>query len=392
MKEKNMSKNNIYRKLARWAKLSLVLAAAFAVMPLAALDLTQKINVTGINMTVKELFKQIEGQSGYTFAFNKSAFDTSRRVNVSVNGAEIGEVLNAILQDSGFSYIINNRHIIILPVKEDARQERTAKSGGQSPRAAAQQAQNHAPQPDRQYETTEVRPSVSAPEKFAAKADLPVVKAEEVYMEVVDNSVYMVIPGQQVVEMTGIEPKQYNHALPPASATNRIPNVPKSPRWALKTNLLADATTTMNLGIEVRISPKWTMEVMGYYNPWSWSNNRKFKSIIAQPEFRYWVCDPFAGHFIGVHAQWGHYNFGNLPVGGLKDRRYQGDLYGAGFSYGYSWYIGKRWALEATVGVGYNYLNYEKFDCAVCGTRFGWEDKHYVGITKLGLNLSFLIK
>ena len=29
--------------------------------------------------------------------------------------------------------------------------------------------------------------------------------------------------------------------------------------WALKTNLFYDATTTMNLGFETRVAPKWTI-------------------------------------------------------------------------------------------------------------------------------------
>lgn len=32
---------------------------------------------------------------------------------------------------------------------------------------------------------------------------------------------------------------------------------------AVKTNLLYDATTTMNLGVEFGLSPKWTLDVSG---------------------------------------------------------------------------------------------------------------------------------
>lgn len=53
----------------------------------------------------------------------------------------------------------------------------------------------------------------------------------------------------------------------------------------------------MNLGLEVRVSPKHTVELSGSCNPWSWNDNRKWKSIPVQPEFRYWICDPFVARY-----------------------------------------------------------------------------------------------
>lgn len=396
MKGKSMSDNKTYRRFGGLCRLSLAVVAALIVMPLAALDLSQKIDVAGTNITVKELFRQIEEQTGYTFAFNRSAFDTSKRIELPAGKIEIGDILNIVFRDSGFSYILNDKHIIILT----ARDEQSVATGStvRSPRAAVQPTYA-AVQPVRpaeqrtvpvQNESKTVSPPATqavAAEIPAAKIDLPVVRVDNAYMEIIDNSVYMVIPGRQVIQMPNFSSQHM-----PSPGSGKKPYVPQSPRLAIKTNLLFDAVATMNLGVELRVSPKNTIELTGYYNPWSWAGNRKWKTIMVQPEFRYWICDPFAGHFIGAHVQWAHYNFSGVPFGGMKNYRFQGDLYGAGFSYGYSWYIGKRWALEATVGAGYNYLEYEKFDCEVCGTRFGWQNNHYIGITKLGLNLSFLIK
>ena len=44
---------------------------------------------------------------------------------------------------------------------------------------------------------------------------------------------------------------------------------------ALKTNLLYDATSTINLGFEFGLSPKGTVDVSGNYNPWTFSKNKK---------------------------------------------------------------------------------------------------------------------
>ena len=81
---------------------------------------------------------------------------------------------------------------------------------------------------------------------------------------------------------------------------------------AIKSNLLYDVTATVNAGIEVGLAPKWTFDLSANYNGWTFSHERKWKHWLLQPEGRYWFCDRFAGHFVGVHALGGQYNIGNL--------------------------------------------------------------------------------
>jgi hypothetical protein len=56
-------------------------------------------------------------------------------------------------------------------------------------------------------------------------------------------------------------------------------------------------------------------------------------------------------------------------------------------SYGYRWNFNRRLGLEATVGVGYVYMDYDRFECGNCGANLGHGTKHYFGPTKVGLNL-----
>ena len=44
---------------------------------------------------------------------------------------------------------------------------------------------------------------------------------------------------------------------------------------AVKSNLLYDLSTTLNLGVEVKLSPKWSIDISGNYNPFSFSNDKK---------------------------------------------------------------------------------------------------------------------
>lgn len=180
-----------------------------------------------------------------------------------------------------------------------------------------------------------------------------------------------------------------------------IPNKLYSQHFGIKTNTMYWATTTTNLGFEFRTSRKWSIELVGGYNPWNLGNNGKMiKHWMVQSEARYWLCETFEGHFFGLHVQGGEFNINkiNLPkfVFGNKSNnyRFQGFFVGGGISYGYQWILNNKWLLEANIGIGYNYLTYEKFDSDDCGCSQGnfTPSPGYFGPTKLGLSFIYLIK
>lgn len=130
----------------------------------------------------------------------------------------------------------------------------------------------------------------------------------------------------------------------------------------LKTNLLYDAATTLSIGAEVGLGRKTSLDLSGGYNPWEFSSVKRMKLWMVQPEFRYWFCERFNKHFLGLHAHTGQYNFSGIGFSDhMKDYNYQGDFYGGGISYGYQWLLGNRWGLEATIGVGYIHFVYDKY-------------------------------
>jgi hypothetical protein len=169
---------------------------------------------------------------------------------------------------------------------------------------------------------------------------------------------------------------------------------------AVKTNVVYDATANINAGLEFGLAKRWTLDVSGNLNVWDMSNGRKWKHWLAQPELRYWLCDRFAGHFFALHLHGGQYNVGGLKNGikflgtdfsKLGDYRFQGWFAGAGLAYGYTWILGKHWNLEAELGFGYSYTNYDTFECAGCGKKVEeGKDHHYVGPTKAAINLVYL--
>ena len=176
---------------------------------------------------------------------------------------------------------------------------------------------------------------------------------------------------------------------------------------AVKTNLLYDATTTPNLGMEIGVGRKNTLQLVYGLNPWTFNSDshgdRKAKHWLLMPEYRWWTCTKFNGHFLGVHLMGGQYNASNLDfplpgaffsgenlVKGVKDSRYQGWYAGAGFTYGYQWILSKHWNIEAEIGVGYNHVWYDKYPCYECGTKLADGSTNYVGLTKLGLSFLYI--
>ena len=166
---------------------------------------------------------------------------------------------------------------------------------------------------------------------------------------------------------------------------------------AIKTNLLYWGTTSPNLQLEFGLSKKTTLELGAGFNLFEFSDNKKFKHVLVQPEYRYWFCERFNGHFLGVHAHGAQFNTGgfDIPVGRLdtfKDSRYQGYLYGGGISWGYQWVLSPRWNFEASIGGGYARIHYDKYPCATCGSKEADGKENYWGVTKGALSLIYFIK
>lgn len=165
----------------------------------------------------------------------------------------------------------------------------------------------------------------------------------------------------------------------------------------IKTNTAYWATTTPNLGLEIGLGKRSTFELAGGFNPFKFADSKRVKHWLIQPEFRYWTCERFNGHFFGLHGHGSQFNVGgwDIPVGRLdafKDRRYQGYLYGGGLSYGYQWVMSPRWNFELSLGAGYARIHYEEYPCQNCGTMLDEGDYDYFGVTKAAVSLIYFIK
>lgn len=153
---------------------------------------------------------------------------------------------------------------------------------------------------------------------------------------------------------------------------------------------------------------RWTVELEGGYNPWTLDKekNMKAKHWLVSPEFRYWFCNSFQGHFIGINGNYTQFNIGAIPVplqrtfislnktpeADLEKSRVEGWAVGAGITYGYAFPIARRWNLEFTAGFGYWYSIYNQYESRKCGLFQETVKKHALGPTSLGISFIYMIK
>lgn len=154
-------------------------------------------------------------------------------------------------------------------------------------------------------------------------------------------------------------------------------------KMALKTNALYWGALTPNAGVEFAINNNVTFELLGAYNPWTFKDDKKMRFWLAQPEVKYWFCEKFEGHFVGLHAH------GAQFFGGFNSTRYDGYLAGGGISYGYDWILSPYLNLEVSLGIGYAHLWYDKSPRIYCEKCKFSERKNYFGPTKASVSLVY---
>ncbi len=153
---------------------------------------------------------------------------------------------------------------------------------------------------------------------------------------------------------------------------------------AVKSNTLFWLTASPNLGLELAVGNKVSVELAAAYNPWTFKGDRKMRFWLVQPEMKYWFCEKFEGHFIGLHLHGAQY------FGGFGSKRYDGYLAGGGTTYGYDWILSPHWNLEAAIGLGYAHLWFDKSPRIYCEKCKTSERLNYLGPTKAAVSLIYV--
>lgn len=158
----------------------------------------------------------------------------------------------------------------------------------------------------------------------------------------------------------------------------------KAQFYSIKTNLLEIAALgTVNADFSMMVSKKWTVNVDLACNPWTFADNMKLKHWTVEPGARYWFWQSYTGSFISM------YGIGTRFNGGFG-KRYDGHGFGVGVTYGYAWAVGRRWNIEAEIGVGALWSKYSVNECRTCGDVIKPSRNYLVPAPKAAVSIVYL--
>jgi TonB-linked SusC/RagA family outer membrane protein len=74
---------------------------------------TARLTLTGKNIPLAEVFKQIEEQSEFSFFYNVRQVDLDKRVDVNFENQLVEKILHEVLSETNLTFSVNNRLIVI---------------------------------------------------------------------------------------------------------------------------------------------------------------------------------------------------------------------------------------------------------------------------------------
>lgn len=168
--------------------------------------------------------------------------------------------------------------------------------------------------------------------------------------------------------------------------------------FAMRNNLLYDATLTPNIGVDLKVDSLWTIGAVVGVNAWDIDKdkNKKWRHLLIEPNVRRWLNDSvYHKSYIEADLIYSHFNVGNTRIpfslyDAVKERRLQGDLFALGGKYGYSWILARNWRVEAEAGIAIGYAWFKEYECATCGQQLGEGDRIFL-LPQLGINVVYII-
>lgn len=108
-------------KLLIIMKLSFVLLITAGLQIAAASSYAQKISIIKQNISLQNLLKDLEKQTGYNFIYNSAMLDTANPVSLNLKNASLKDVLDQSFSNQPLNYTINGNTVVILK-KEQPKQ------------------------------------------------------------------------------------------------------------------------------------------------------------------------------------------------------------------------------------------------------------------------------
>lgn len=176
---------------------------------------------------------------------------------------------------------------------------------------------------------------------------------------------------------------------PEAVPSMHVPQ-PRGSYFALRTNLLYDAFLVPNLGVEWRLNESWGIKVDAGGSYWGSETGNVQKMWYVNPEVRFYMGKS-KRFYTGISGNYAAYNIYKGMIGNVfsKDTGYQGTMWNAGAVVGYQLPLGRAFALDFNLGLGYNSCSYDSFSLINQTRVYKEKDvtKNSFGVTQAGISL-----
>lgn len=218
---------------------------------------------------------------------------------------------------------------------------------------------------------------VAIVEKELAIEDAPVVPVVPVKIEeemIIDTNISLMTSKPEIVPMTEDEIGDWHQGL------------------YLKTNVLGLGLAMVNTAVEIDLMQHLSLTLPIYYSAWNYFKQTiKFRTLMTQPELRYWLSENNEGLFVGAHFVLAQYN---IAVDGnyrYQDHDTKTPSLGGGISLGYRMPISKnnKWSIEFMIGGGVYGLHYDTYYNVEDGKYIDTNKKTYCGIDNAAINITY---
>jgi hypothetical protein len=185
--------------------------------------------------------------------------------------------------------------------------------------------------------------------------------ADTVYVERIIERIIERLPAANTVEKRVTDTVYIDRVTEPQPV--KQVDIVKKPLFAVKTNLLFDLGTAINIEAEVPIGKHWSLAGEWIFPWWLIKNDQiALEGGVGTLEVRSYMGvregkRPLTGWFLGMHGGWGYYDLE------WKNKGYQGKFLYGGFSAGYAHTVSKNgnWRMEYSLGLGSIQTTYTEY-------------------------------
>jgi len=178
------------------------------------------------------------------------------------------------------------------------------------------------------------------------------------------------------------EPSTSYTVVPEPSTSYKVDQRFEKILLAVKTNMLFDVATALNLELELPFEDRWSL-AGEYIFPWWLLKDKQYclQLIAGSLEMRYWTGDrtnrpKMTGFFGGFFIGGGYYDLG------FGDKGYQGEInIMTGLSGGYAHPVSQdgKWRMEYSLGLGYMSTDYREYK-----PKIGMDNEWHLILQKSG--------